>query len=426
MAQTGFTPIQIYSSSTAAAAPAAGNLTNSTLGAELAINITDGKLFYKDNANVVQVIGWKTVPTTAGGTGLTSYTAGDLLYYATGTALSKLGIGAANTVLTSSGTAPQWSTGLALTSASSIEVTDNTNAALRITQLGTGNALLVEDSTNPDASPFVVTADGRVITGATQAYAADGDTQQLQVHGTSQASSSALFANWSTVASSEPNLVLAHSRSGTIGTHTPSEANDNLGNIIFCGSDGSTFNAGVAILAEADGTWTGSSNPAKVTFYTIPSGGTSGQEALLLTSGQGVQIFRTAVTSPVANDGNVFSGTYTPSLTNTTNIAASTPYQFQYTRIGNVVTVSGRVNIDPTASATASELGISLPIASAFPASATGVSNLAGVGSIHTTTTEVSTGGILADTTNDRAQFRFVSGGTAARDYAISFTYLVV
>jgi hypothetical protein len=79
MAQTGFTPIQLYSTSTAAAAPSAGNLTNSTLGSELAINITDGKLFYKDNANAVQVIAWKVTPTTAGGTGLTTYTAGDLV-----------------------------------------------------------------------------------------------------------------------------------------------------------------------------------------------------------------------------------------------------------------------------------------------------------------------------------------------------------
>jgi hypothetical protein len=46
--------------------------------------------------------------------------------------------------------------------ASVIEVTDNTNAALRITQLGTGNALLVEDSSNPDSSPFVVNASGNV------------------------------------------------------------------------------------------------------------------------------------------------------------------------------------------------------------------------------------------------------------------------
>jgi hypothetical protein len=126
MAQTGFTPLQIYSSSTAAAAPTAGNLINSTLGSELAINITDGKLFYKDNANAVQVIGWKTVPTGAGGTGLTSYTAGDLLFYATGTALSKLTIGASGSYLSSTGSAPQWSAPAALTK------TDDTNVTLTL------------------------------------------------------------------------------------------------------------------------------------------------------------------------------------------------------------------------------------------------------------------------------------------------------
>lgn len=123
MAQTGYTPILLYSSSTGGNAPAAGNLTNSTLGSELAINITDGKLFYKDNANAIQVIGWKTTPTTAGGTGLTSYAAGDLLYYASGTTLSKLAIGASTTILTSSGTAPQWS------AASGITVGTATNIA---------------------------------------------------------------------------------------------------------------------------------------------------------------------------------------------------------------------------------------------------------------------------------------------------------
>ena len=117
MAQTGYTPILLYSSTTAAQAPAAGNLINSTFGSELAINITDGKLFYKDNANAVQVIAWKTTPTTAGGTGLTSYTAGDLPYYATGTTLSKLAIGSNGQILTSTGTAPQWATlsGVAVT-----------------------------------------------------------------------------------------------------------------------------------------------------------------------------------------------------------------------------------------------------------------------------------------------------------------------
>ena len=126
MAQTGFTPILLYSTSTAAAAPAVANLTNSTLGSELAINITDGKLFYKDNANAIQVIAWKLTPTTAGGTGLASYTAGDLLYYATGTTLSKLAIGATGRWLGSSGTAPQWNAPAALTK------TDDTNVTLTL------------------------------------------------------------------------------------------------------------------------------------------------------------------------------------------------------------------------------------------------------------------------------------------------------
>lgn len=49
-----------------------------------------------------------------GGTSYSSYLAGDILYATGTTALGQLGIGAANTVLTSSGTAPQWSSSLAL------------------------------------------------------------------------------------------------------------------------------------------------------------------------------------------------------------------------------------------------------------------------------------------------------------------------
>lgn len=50
-----------------------------------------------------------TLPTGNGGTGLSSYTAGDITYYASGTSLTKLAIGTTDYVLTSNGTAPQWS-----------------------------------------------------------------------------------------------------------------------------------------------------------------------------------------------------------------------------------------------------------------------------------------------------------------------------
>jgi hypothetical protein len=55
------------------------------------------------------------IVTTYGGTGLTSYTAGDLPYYTSGTALSKLGIGTNGFILTSNGTAPVWSANTAAT-----------------------------------------------------------------------------------------------------------------------------------------------------------------------------------------------------------------------------------------------------------------------------------------------------------------------
>lgn len=56
MAQAGFTPLLLYGSSTAAAVPSAANLTSSANGAELALNYTDGKLYYKDNAGTVRLL----------------------------------------------------------------------------------------------------------------------------------------------------------------------------------------------------------------------------------------------------------------------------------------------------------------------------------------------------------------------------------
>lgn len=50
MAASGFTPIQLYRTTTAAAVPLAANLASG----ELAINTTDGILFYKDTAGAVK------------------------------------------------------------------------------------------------------------------------------------------------------------------------------------------------------------------------------------------------------------------------------------------------------------------------------------------------------------------------------------
>jgi len=74
MAQTNFTPISLYYSTTASAVPVNTNLVNG----ELAINITDGKLYYKNNSGVVTLLASSTTVTnsfSAGTTGLTPSTA---------------------------------------------------------------------------------------------------------------------------------------------------------------------------------------------------------------------------------------------------------------------------------------------------------------------------------------------------------------
>jgi hypothetical protein len=164
MSQTNYTPIQLYHSTTAAAVPIAGNLANG----ELAINITDGKIYYKNNAGVVTLFGSTgdvssvsfgttgltpstatggaitvagTLVTANGGTGLSSFASGDIMYYSSGTAMSKLTIGTANQIMTSSGTAPQWTTltGVAVTtfSAGTTGFTPSTATSGAITLAGT-------------------------------------------------------------------------------------------------------------------------------------------------------------------------------------------------------------------------------------------------------------------------------------------------
>lgn len=114
------------------------------------------------------------------------------------------------------------------------------------------------------------------------------------------------------------------------------------------------------------------------------------------------------------------SGTYTPTLTNVANLDASTAYSCQYLRVGNTVTVSGRVDIDPTAAAASTQLGISLPIASNLAnanecAGTAFASGVAGQGAA-----------ILGDTANDRAQLQFISGDLTNQAMYIQFSYQVI
>ena len=91
-----------------------------------------------------------TLITTNGGTGLSSYTSGDIIFYRSGTAFSKLGIGSAGQVLKVSGGVPVW----AADSNSGGTVTSITLAA----DTGTGSAITNSGTFTFDGGTNVTTS----------------------------------------------------------------------------------------------------------------------------------------------------------------------------------------------------------------------------------------------------------------------------
>ena len=75
MAQTNYTPISLYYSTTAAAAPTSGNL----VAGELALNTVDEKLYFKNSAGTVKLLAANVTPVANGGTSLTTLTANNVI-----------------------------------------------------------------------------------------------------------------------------------------------------------------------------------------------------------------------------------------------------------------------------------------------------------------------------------------------------------
>jgi hypothetical protein len=176
-----------------------------------------------------------------------------------------------------------------------ISVSDSVNAALRITQLGTGNALLVEDSTNPDSTPFVIDASGNVIAGYTATVTGTGPstatTPTVQIHGTTNNKSSIGLYNWSSTGSLVDTLSFNRSLSNTIGTFGGAVTSGvDLGIISFSGDDGTSFIESARIFAEVDGTPGTNDMPGRLVFATTADGASSPTERMRISSAGNVGI----------------------------------------------------------------------------------------------------------------------------------------
>jgi hypothetical protein len=166
-----------------------------------------------------------------------------------------------------------------------VDANSATNA-VRITQTGAGNALLVEDSANPDASPFVVDTLGRVLIGNTVATGsfAFGDNGSLQMM-----NAYPVFSQYSASAASNA-LDFVKSRSATIGTQTVVQSGDNLGVMYFAGSDGTNFIRGAQILAAVDGTPGTNDMPGRLVFSTTADGAATPSERMRIDNAGSVGI----------------------------------------------------------------------------------------------------------------------------------------
>lgn len=150
---------------------------------------------------------------------------------------------------------------------------------------------------------------------------------------------------------------------------------------------------------------------------TITSIGSDFVQVLDATTGK----FKKITAANFLSSSNVLGSTYTPTLTNTTNVSASVASVCSYTRDGNVIHVAGMVQIDATLAATVTELELSLPVASNF----TDEFQLAGT-TVATYNGGNEAGNVRGHITNDRALLRFYSTSTDNQAWYFTFTYRVL
>lgn len=173
----------------------------------------------------------------------------------------------------------------------------------------------------------------------------------------------------------------------------------------FCGTGLYAQNGCITITEDAD---------------SIISGMTHGQRWV---DGEGYFVGEATFSSNTSNH-TADSTTWTPTLTNTTNVASSTAVLCRHSKQGRFHRGFGRLSVTPSADAgTLTVVGISLPVASNFA----DTKDLVGSASIHQLS---ATGNVpmslIADTANDRMLLSWYAQSTSAHTIHFTFEYLEI
>jgi hypothetical protein len=128
--------------------------------------------------------------------------------------------------------------------------------------------------------------------------------------------------------------------------------------------------------------------------------------------------------SPVtlANLEQLYSGTYTPTITTGVNCdSAVNNGIWKYLVVNNIVQVFGQVQIDATSAGTVCKARATLPRTTDI----TTTSQLAGTMHTLTGSTVKESGSIIGDITNEAVEFQYVPTSTALVTFSFTFAYAV-
>lgn len=181
---------------------------------------------------------------------------------------------------------PGISTTNTFTQSQIISVTDNTNAALRVTQLGTGEALRIEDSTNPDSTPFIVSASGNVGVGlspTTKLQVYDASSSVVRVEG----DATTLMQMYRYTTDANASSIQLYKGRGTKASPSIISTGDALGSIFGAGHNGSgDFNTITRIDSYADTVTSGTSMSSSIRFGTANAAATATERLRIGPAGQ--------------------------------------------------------------------------------------------------------------------------------------------